>query len=192
MLDVKDDKQVLRCQGIYPFLLGVLEYAPELAETLKANPFPNHPIYAGDYFMANGRVRYVSEEEAKQQRNWVAEHDILKKYTKAELLGMHFFNNIFAGQTAEDKYRIDNIIVASSVLNPQKRMHYYTKTGAKYQSITNKVNLSVMMTALTSYFDFLISLYLIADLGVGLVKIGGTLKTLASIKDVRKIIVSLN
>lgn len=190
VLDVKDDKQVLRCQGIYPFLLGVLEYAPELAETLKVNPFPNHPLRAGDTFTSDGHVRYVSEEEASQHRKWVAEHDILKKYTKAELLGMHFFNNIFAGQTAEDKYRIDNIIVASSILNPQKRMHYYTKTGAKYQSITNKVNLSVMMTALTSYFDFLISLYLIVDLGVGLVKIGGTLKSLASIKDVRKIIVS--
>ena len=187
----KAGEQYLHCNGIYPFLLGVLKFAPELAESLPADSFPSMPTKAGDYMDKYGNVTHVTEADAKRNREWVKSHDILNQMTKAEVLAMEFYYKIFDGQSIEDKMRIDNMIANSSALNKHHKMLSYDVGSDRYTSINRKINSALVATTLSSYFDFLISIVLLFDfVAAGLVKIGNLLKTIFKAKTIRSLLIS--
>ena len=187
-----NNKQWLECGGIYPFLFGVLRYAPELAESLKVHSWPNKPTVSG-YAIGgyNGKSRYVTPEEADANKQWIKEHDVLEKFTKAEVLAMDFYGKVFEGQTMLEKQRIDNIIARSNILNKHKKMLPYKKGDDTYKSIERLTNMGLVLNALADYADQLIALVLLTKLGASaLGKVFTIFKMLTKAKTIRVMILS--
>ena len=187
-----NNKQWLECGGIYPFLLGVLRYAPQLAENLKVQAWPNRPTSSGWWTGGyNGKNKYVDEKEAAGNRAWIKEHDILERFTKPEVLAMSFYNKIFEGQTMPDKYRIDNIIADSKILNKHNTMKGYYRGSDTYNSVERLINVGLVANALADYADQLIALILLARMGASAIgKVFTVFKTLTKAKTIRAMIMS--
>lgn len=180
------EKQSLECKGIYPFLLGALTQKPQLAERLRVTPRVNQN--AGQEFTANGSVRVVTEQEAAIRRAYNEQHDITRKYSRAELLGAFFYRQFFEDLYPADKQRMDSLIAQNPVLNPQQRMVAYAVTDEAYQKLVQKFNRNTVFVALGSAVDYIITLVLIKDLGLLAFRLGAFAKNITNAVKIRRVI----
>lgn len=179
-------KQKLGCQGIYPFLLGVLAQAPQLAENLKVSALVN--TQPGQEFTASGSTRTVSEAEVARRREYQQKNDILNHTTRGELLGSYFYGQWFEDLYPADRQRMDGIVAVSRVLNPKGSMAYYSKNSDTYNKIVKKFNAKVVFVALGSVVDYVITLLLVKDVGRLLFRVGTLAKGVSNAMQARKII----
>ncbi|MBR4355185.1 MAG: apolipoprotein A1/A4/E family protein [Elusimicrobiaceae bacterium] len=178
--------QGLSCQGIYPFLFGVLRYAPELTENLKVSQLLS--TIPGLALERDGRTRVISEAEAEKNRQYNEQNDVLKKVSRGELLGGFFYGQWFNDLYPADRLRIDNIVASSAVLNKSGSMKAYSFGSEEYKKIVNKFNIKTVFVAVGSMFDYIISLYLIRDIGLLGVKVGALTKNVSKVMKFRQVV----
>ena len=184
-------KQVLSCNGIYPFLFGVITQKPELADEMFIQPlFPEQPgKYAGSY-QGNQRDFYVTDEEARQNRAYNRANGLEYKKTKGEILAWFFYDSMFSDLYPADKQRMDSKLAGVALLNPKRQMTAYSKDSDRYKSLQNKFNAKIVFVALGAVFDYAISLLLIKDIGKLLLKTGLVVKGASNALKVRQVIMS--
>ena len=182
-IDANSEKQWITCKGIYPFLLGVLRFAPELAENLKVTPI-RLTDREGDVFLANGSVKHISAQEAANNRKFIAEHSLLQwNLTKAEVLAGFLYRRVFAGQTAAEKMRIDNLIARDEeFLNNHRHFYQYNEHSSRHQTLVNMIATANAMDKVAVSLDIVVTVLCLVDLLFGIVKAAKAAKGLGLLK----------
>ncbi|MBR4592883.1 MAG: hypothetical protein IKO35_06715 [Elusimicrobiaceae bacterium] len=166
--------QQVGCEGIYPFLFGVLVHKPALAAKLRVDPGPD--TAAGQTFDKNGNVHYVTEAQAARNRAYYDKIDITKKYTREEMLGRLLYNSFFEDVYPKDKQRMDSLLANNATLNPKGGMEAYSEHSERYKKLVNRYNRNVVVVALGSVVDYIVMILMVKDLGLLVMKLGAFVK----------------
>ena len=171
--DKENKTQHLVCGGIYPLLFGTLLYKPELAESLQENrPFVERP---GQTMNKYGKIEFIDQEKAKNNKKLNDSIDLLKKYGKAELMAAYLIYQSFEDIHPAGKMRMINKVAGQNTLNPHKKVVSYDKDSNIYKKSLNKYNAKQVIWGLSSYADILIAIVATKDLvriiGTGVIKI---------------------